>query len=249
MVDREVGSRQSNPKLRPSNFSDSASVAGLEALKQCFEASSHGAGSACNVVLAWHGPPSEHVEAVCRDNPRAFRTTDGGFFGAGSYFALEVDYAARYAMMRPPSHSGEYGVILFSVMVSAAYVVTPDRDYPADDPLHPERSGFSGFYSPDPQKSIALMPGYSCHFIPVKHCGHTHAVSGAPLPHDTDFQAAADHEASTWPSHCLLQLARPYSLWRVCVDVHMTTLAAAHELVTQSSEHSFPLAVVWLRHN
>jgi hypothetical protein len=40
------------------------------------------------------------VEAVCRDGPRAFRTTDGGFFGAGSYFALELEYATRYTMMQ-----------------------------------------------------------------------------------------------------------------------------------------------------
>ncbi len=37
---------------------------------------------------------------MCRDGPRAFRTTDGGFFGAGSYFALELEYATRYAMMQ-----------------------------------------------------------------------------------------------------------------------------------------------------
>jgi hypothetical protein len=31
---------------------------------------------------------------------RVFRTTDGGFFGAGSYFAVELEYATRYAMMQ-----------------------------------------------------------------------------------------------------------------------------------------------------
>ena len=40
------------------------------------------------------------LEAVCRDNPRSFRTTDGGYFGAGSYFSLELEYATRYAMMQ-----------------------------------------------------------------------------------------------------------------------------------------------------
>jgi hypothetical protein len=206
MVEREGSSRQSNPKLRPSNFTDPATVAGLEALKRCFEASYYGVNSACNIVFAWHGPPLQHVEAVCRDNPRSFRTTDGGFFGAGSYFALELDYAARYAAMGPPSPSGEFGVILFAVLVSAAYVVTPDRDYPAHEPQHPS-SGFSGFYSPDPQKSIALMPGYSCHFVPVKYCGQAHAVSGAHLPHDTDFQAAVEQHASARTFQHLLQLA------------------------------------------
>ena len=37
---------------------------------------------------------------MCRDGPRAFRTTDGGFFCAGSYFAVELEYATRYAMIR-----------------------------------------------------------------------------------------------------------------------------------------------------
>jgi hypothetical protein len=201
MVDRECSSRQANSKLRPSNFVDPASVAGLEALKHCFETSSHGQGSACNVAFAWHGPPSEHVEAVCRDNPRSFRTTDGGFFGAGSYFALEINYASRYAMLKPPNPSGEYGVILFAVMVASAYVVTPDRDY-HDGPQHPSRihrNGFSRFYSPEPESSIALMPGYSSHFVPVKFCGQVHAVSGVHLPYDTDYQAALENQASTRP--------------------------------------------------
>jgi hypothetical protein len=198
MINRECSSRQANPKLRPSNFTDAASVAGLKALTQCFETNSNGEGSSCNVVFAWHGPPPEHVESVCRDNPRSFRTTDGGFFGAGLYFALELDYAARYAMMRPPSPSGEYGVILFAVMVSSAYVVTPARDYPADDPQQPTRSGFSRFYNPDPQSSISLMPGYSSHFVPVKYCGQLHSVSGVQLPHDTDYQAVVEQQSSAW---------------------------------------------------
>jgi hypothetical protein len=61
-----------------------------------------------NVVFAWHGCPSQFVENVCRDGPRALRFTDGGFFATGSYTALELDYATRYAMMHPPSTSGEY---------------------------------------------------------------------------------------------------------------------------------------------
>jgi hypothetical protein len=60
-----------------------------------------------NVVFAWHGCPSQFVEDVCRDGPRALRFTDGGFFATGSYTALELDYATRYAMMHPPSASGE----------------------------------------------------------------------------------------------------------------------------------------------
>jgi hypothetical protein len=149
---------------------------------------------------------------VCRDGPRAFRTTDGGFFGAGSYFALELEYATRYVLMQvqalceksiklsilllilnqAPSLSGEYPVILFAVSVASVYVVSPSRDYPPDDPNHPERWGFSSFYSPDPNHSVALMPRYNAHFVPVKYCGRTHCVTGKPLPLDTDYQAAVE---------------------------------------------------------
>ena len=97
---REAGSRSSNPMLRPANRPDAACVAGLNKLKSVFERSSLGASPPCNIVLAWHGTPAQYVEAVCRDGPRAFRTTDGGFFGAGSYFAVELEYATRYAMMQ-----------------------------------------------------------------------------------------------------------------------------------------------------
>jgi serine/threonine-protein kinase len=97
---REAGSRSSNPMLRPANRPDAACVAGLNKLKSVFERTSLGASPPCNIVFAWHGTPAQYVEAVCRDGPRAFRTTDGGFFGAGSYFAVELEYAARYAMMQ-----------------------------------------------------------------------------------------------------------------------------------------------------
>ncbi len=85
-----------------------------------------------------------------------------------------------------PSASGEYPVILFAVSVASAYVVTPGKkDYPADH-------GFSKFYSADSSCSVALMPNYNAHFVPVKHCGRTHCVTGLKVPHDTDFQAAVE---------------------------------------------------------
>ena len=97
---REASSRSSNPMLRPPNPTDPACVAGLNKLQSVFERTCLGASPPCNIVFAWHGTPAQHVEAVCRDGPRAFRTTDGGFFGAGSYFAVELEYATRYAMMQ-----------------------------------------------------------------------------------------------------------------------------------------------------
>ncbi len=102
---REASSRSSNPMLRPANRADAACVAGLNKLKSVFERTCLGASPPCNIVLAWHGTPAQYVEAVCRDGPRAFRTTEGGFFGAGSYFAVELEYAARYAMMQVRTRS------------------------------------------------------------------------------------------------------------------------------------------------
>jgi hypothetical protein len=122
---RETNSRSSNPMLRPTNPTHAAFSAGLGKLKSMFERTCLGPSPPCNIVFAWHGTPALHVEAVCRDGPRAFRPTDGGFFGAGSYFALELDYAARYAMLQAPSASGEYPVILFAVSVACAYVLSP----------------------------------------------------------------------------------------------------------------------------
>jgi serine/threonine protein kinase len=216
MFNREISSRSSNPMLRPANPTDAAFTAGLDKLKSAFERTCLGASPPCNIVFAWHGTPAQYVEAVCRDGPRAFRTTDGGFFGNGSYFALELEYATRYAKMQvrepvmsqprvplclnqAPSPSGEYPVILFAVSVASAYVVTPSRDYPADDPSQPARWGFSKFYSPDPSCAVALMPKYSAHFVPVKYSGRVHCVTGRPLPLDTDYQAAVEGvDASEW---------------------------------------------------
>ena len=81
---------------------------------------------------------------------------------------------------------------MFAVSVASAYVVTPGKDYPADDPSQPARRGFSKFYSEDPTVSIAIMPRYNAHFVPVKYCGRMHCVTGKPLLLDTDYQAAVE---------------------------------------------------------
>ena len=82
---------------------------------------------------------------------------------------------------------------LFAVSVACAYVITPgSRDYPGDDPNHPELWGFSKSYSGDPSRSVALMPRYNAHFVPVRYCGRAHCVTGKSLPLDTDYQAAVE---------------------------------------------------------
>ncbi len=123
--------------------------------------------------------------------------------------------------------------------VASAYVVTPTRDYPADDPSQPNRWGFSKFYSPDPSRSVALMPKHNAHFVPVKYCGRVHCVTGKPLPQDTDYQAAVEGLDA---SKCMHRA--DLSLLCKCDAV---CAAAAHELVALSPEQALPVAVVWLR--
>jgi len=217
----EMDSLNRNPVLRPENPISTAFSSGLAALTNKFERIYPAGGDIpqsfpCNIVFAWHVTPPQHVEAVCRDGPRPLRTTDGGYFGAGSYFALEMNYAARYAMMQAPSVNGDYPVILFAVKVANAYVVSPDADY-VDDPSLPERWGFSRFYGARPDDARALMPMYNAHFVPVRHCGYTHSRTGEPLPHDTNYQAAVEADAT------------------------------AHELVAYGHEQAIPVAVVWLQ--
>ena len=145
--------------------------------------------------------------------------------------------------MQAPSASGEYPVILFAVSVASAYVVTPGSDYPADDPDHPELWGFSSFYSANPNRSVALMPRYNAHFVPVKYCGRVHCVTGRPLPLDTDYQAAVEGRDASELG------VRARGLWggRCCRMHHFNDFAAAHELVALSPEQALPVAVVWLK--
>jgi hypothetical protein len=92
---REVNSCRSNPLLPPANPPNAACATGLKELKSVFEWTSLGPSPPCNIVFAWHGTPVQQVEAVCHDGPRAFRTTDGGYFGTRSYFAAELEYFPR----------------------------------------------------------------------------------------------------------------------------------------------------------
>jgi hypothetical protein len=102
------------------------------------------------------------------------------------------------------SASGEYPVILFAVFVAATYVVTPDRDYSADD-SHPDY-GFSNFYSSNSKKSIALLAEYNAHFIPVRKCSYTHCVTGKSIARNTGFQAAVASNASESLHRALVSL-------------------------------------------
>ena len=85
----------------------------------------------------------------------------------------------------------------------------------------------------------ALKPRYDAHFIPVKKTGKNHCVSGKPLPHDADFQAAV--EGTTAHSHQYTNASSIIPTQPSGKD------ATAHELVVGSERQALPVAVVWLK--
>ncbi|CUG90901.1 tyrosine kinase, putative [Bodo saltans] len=217
----EINSRAVNPFLRVDNPTDAASVAGLNRLKQTFIPVAVAPGEplpSARLLFAWHGTSPDRVAAVCRDGPRSLRTTDCGYFGAGSYFALEAAYALRYS--RPDPASGECAVILYAVSVSQARVITPERDYrEVEDPSTPHLHGFSRYCSGDPDTAVALAPRCDAHFIPVKCYGRTHPLTGRATPRDVDYQAV-DESSGT---------------------------AEGHELVIGNHHRCIPVAVVYFK--
>jgi hypothetical protein len=220
MHEAEAQSRAVNPLLRLPTPSDAASLAGLARLQQAFVDVAPPGGEApqARIVLVWHGTAAEHVGSVCRDGPRSLRKTDSGFFGSGSYFALEAAYASRYCA--PDALTGEHAVILFAVSVSQVRVVTPARDYRLhEDPATPQLHGFSNFCSRRSAPAVAIADRCDAHFIPVKYYGHVHPRTGLPTPRDVDYQAVDEGSGQ----------------------------AEGHELVIHSHQRCVPLAVVFFR--
>jgi hypothetical protein len=173
-------------------------------------------------MLAWYGTGANAVESVCRDGPRAFRLTDGGYFGAGTYFAVECAYASRFSEMKGSNDDDEFAVILFACFLAPfPYVITLQDDYNARN-VGPW-DGFSSWFSADPNQSKGLKPLYNAHFVPVRQCGIQHPVTGQPLaydPHPTtlDFQACSNIDAE------------------------------AHELLLADHRQALPVAVLWYKH-
>jgi hypothetical protein len=112
------------------------------------------------IVFAWHGTPADRLDAVCRDGLRGLRGRDEGYFGAGVYFAMEADYARRYAS-EPFCDDGQQvsTLILYACSISQAYPVTLEADYrtPTKDMGHDD-CGNSRFY--DGQASRPLETKY-----------------------------------------------------------------------------------------
>jgi hypothetical protein len=217
--DNDGTSRALNPVLNAANATDDDSVAALSKLKSVF-ADDSSAERKSQIVFAWHGTAAERLETVCRDGPRSLRQTDAGYFGAGSYFALEAAYAAWYAQGHPPNADDEYGVILYALSVSRVVPITLGNHYrtPAEERTVDSRlHGFSKFYSADASVAPALSPNCDAHFVPVRYYGNRHPVDNSAIPNDVDYQA--------------------------CPAAH----AEGHEIVLHSHLRSIPVAIVYFQ--
>ncbi|CUG90580.1 WD40 repeat-containing protein kinase, putative [Bodo saltans] len=173
----EVQSRARNRILRNDAATDAASVAAMKHLASRFlprEASD----SSPEIMLAWHGTDPSKIADICRDGPRALARNDEGYFGVGSYFALEANYALYYSNLQSEPQSEELVVILFAISVSEVKAITP--------PLHYKDNEFDPYCT---FKGGAIAPGYDAHFIPVRYCGYTHPLTGVRTTKDVDYQA------------------------------------------------------------
>ncbi|CUG87646.1 WD40 repeat-containing protein, putative [Bodo saltans] len=215
----ELDSRSVNPALSEKNPTDAASVAGLNRLMQSFIPVDTAPGEplpSARLLFAWHGTKPDKIAAVCRDGPRSLRTTDCGYFGAGSYFALEAAYALRYS--RPEPATGACAVILYLISVSQVRVITPERDYRrVEDDNTPHLHGFSRYYLGNRDTNMALAPGCDAHFIPVKECGCVHPLTGHVIPRNVQYQAVDESSGE----------------------------AEAHEIVIGSHHRCIPIAIVY----
>jgi serine/threonine protein kinase len=208
-------------QLRAEVRQDPAGVAALRVLDRFFDDSAACLSEMVRVpldcrrlprsklVLAWHGTPQGNLMSVCSGGPQPLRTTDGGYFGVGSYFALEAACAIRYCRaQREPTAT----LLLFACSVSQVYPVTLERDYPLDV-ADPARFGRSRFFASPGSVGAALEPRHDAHFIPVREYQFNHPVTGAllPLGNYLDYQAATAghpthpprfHELVVTPARC-----------------------------------------------
>ena len=116
-----------NP-LNPGNHNFPEYMSALARLQREFVASP-GLPDEANVLLTYHGTRASVATTVVKSGPRPLRTTDGGFFGTGSYTALEAGYVARYARMGGADADGNFCCLLYATVVGCAYVITRRLDY------------------------------------------------------------------------------------------------------------------------
>jgi hypothetical protein len=211
----------------PDDLQNADFCLGLTYFNSVCEQTEAGICDHAKVMLAWHGANVNAVESVCTYGPRAFRITDGGYFGTGSYFAAECAYASRYSEFSRPNANGEFAVILFACYLAPfPYVITLQDDYNARNAG--PWDGFSSWFSADRNGSKSLKPLYNAHFAPVRQCGQMHPVTWQPLAYDPSAQV---------PHHAVLD-------YQACSNVD----AEGHELILDDHRQALPVAVLWYKH-
>ena len=136
-------------------------------------------------LYTFHGCSVSVVDSILSNGLKALHKLDGGYFGAGVYTTPSLEYACRYAAgefadsVKPPTGAqvdatspppGCYPVVCCASLVSNAYPLTRDSDYPAG-------SSVSKYYAGPSQPSKALRPGCDAHFVPVSESVDFQAVS------------------------------------------------------------------------
>jgi hypothetical protein len=122
----------------------------------------------------FHGPKFQYLESICRNGMVGVRELDGGYFGAGCYSTLNVEYAIRYAAgeFDDPARANDRqqpsgdrrAIVLMCGLANKSYPVTPTVDYETQPP-------HSDFYG-RPLK----CRGYDCHVACVSEDSQFEAV-------------------------------------------------------------------------
>jgi hypothetical protein len=157
----------------------------LDALRHCFLEREPGTPMRkSHFVYCFHGARLDALDNICDAGLVALRKQDTGFYGAGIYTTLNMEYAARYACGdydKPKAKrvgrasDGAYPVILMVASVGMAYPVTPDVDRHL--------------------LGTPIKPGFDCHVACVRE-GNEVAVNR----HDCKYvELVFDQEAQLLP--------------------------------------------------
>lgn len=183
----EAGRGVGGGPLNPENFTTPDFQSGLAKLLEHRQTT----GRMASYVLSWHGTTFDLRYTVASGGLQPLRSTDGGYFGGGSYTTLNANYAAEYSELKPPGPGVEYAVLLVATCVGCAYVITRGRDY--SDQTSPE--AVSNFYGSTPDDTKYIKSGYDTHFVPVK----TPHNQACPTEQATSFEVVSRETVQCCP--------------------------------------------------
>jgi hypothetical protein len=72
-------------------------------------------------VYTFNSPHLDALDSIISNGLVAVSRRDAGYFGAGVYSTLNIEYALQYAK---PNTNGRYAVVMFAAFISMAYPVT-----------------------------------------------------------------------------------------------------------------------------